>query len=423
MILFVLLFLFLFLGAPVCFSMAIGSLIVILTSPVLDPIMIPKRIAYGVNSFPLLAVPFFMLAGELMNQAKITDRIFDLAKCLVGHFMGGLGHVNILASMIFAGMTGSGLADASGLGKVEIKSMLDAGYDPGFSASVTAASAVIGPIIPPSIPMVLAAVLTDTSTGKLLIGGFLPGVTMGLGLMAVVYILARKRKYPKSPRATYKETWHSFKRAFLALWTPVIIVGGILSGIFTPTEAAAIAVVYALVLGCFVYKELKIRDLWQIFINTGISCSLILFILCAASVMTVIITRWGLANQFLQFFLEITKNPQVIFLCVLLVFLLLGCVLIDLAIMVMLAPLIAPIMIGLGVDPVHFGVVMVVTLMMAMITPPVGSIMYVTCLYSGISIPKYIKEMIPFYLVLSVVIIVLMLFPKIVLILPNLVIK
>jgi tripartite ATP-independent transporter DctM subunit len=423
MILFTVFLIFLLLGAPIAFSMGFGSLISILTSPYPNLIIIPKRLAYGVNTFQLLAVPFFMLAGELMNHAKITDRIFDLAMCFVGHFRGGLGHVNIVASMIFAGMTGSGLADAAGLGKVEIEAMLKAKYDPKFSAAVTASSAIIGPIIPPSIPMILAAALTDTSAGKLLIGGFIPGVVMGLGLMLVVFVRARRRNYPREPRANLKKFWEAIRKGFWPLWTPVIIIGGMLSGIFTATEAAAVAVLYAIILGCIVYREIKIKQLWQIIVNTGINCSIILFILCTASIMTEIITRSGLAVKFLEVIFQITQNPQMIFFLIILLFLILGFFLIDLAIMVMLAPLLAPAVVQLGIDPVHFAIVMVVCLMLAMITPPVGSIMYVVCHYTGITIGQFTKEMIPFYLILLTVIITLMLFPRLCLFLPNLLIK
>jgi len=422
LVMFLLFVFFILIKIPIFFSMFISSIISILVfSPEINLTLVPSNIFYGVNSFELLAVPLFILTAELMNESEITDRIFNLADSLVGSFPGGLGQVNVLASMIFAGMTGSGVADASGLGKVEVRAMLDRGYAPKFTAAVTASSAIIGPIIPPSIPMVLMGVITNTSSGRLLIGGFLPGVIMGGGLMLLVAMLAFKRRYPTSRKASLLLIWGNFKKASLPLGTPIILVGGILSGIFTPTEAAVVAVIYSLILGTFVYKKLKMDNLWQILIRSSITSSKILIILCGANIISLLITRWNLIPLILNFFFSISHSPQVIFFLIILLILFLGCFLIDLAIMVIVIPVVMPIIIKIGVDPVHFGVVAVLALMIAMITPPVGSIMYIICDYTNISIFQYIKEMIPFYIVLFGTIILVMFFPKIVLFLPNLI--
>ena len=421
-VMFILFLFFILIKIPIFFSMAISSVISILVfSPEINLTIIPNNFFYGVNSFELLAVPFFIIAAELMNECEITDRIFNFADSLIGSFPGGLGQVNILASMIFAGMTGSGVADASGLGKVEVKAMLDRGYTPEFTAAVTASSAIIGPIIPPSIPMVLMGVITSTSSGRLLIGGFFPGLIIGGTLMLLVWILAFKRKIPISRKASFLLIWGNFKKAFLPLGTPIILIGGMLSGIFTPTEAAVVAVIYTLILGIFFYKKLKMGNLWQVLIRSAITSSKILIILCGAGIISSLVIRWNIIPPILNFFLSISQSPRCIFFLIILLILFLGCFLIDLAIMVIVIPTVMPIVIKIGLDPVHFGVVAVLSLMIAMITPPVGSIMYIICDYTNISIFQYIKEMIPFYIVLFGTIILVMFFPQIVLFLPNLI--
>jgi len=420
MLVFAIMVLLFALNLPIAFAMFIGAFAGALVDPSLDIILIAKRAAYAPNSFAILAIPFFMLAGELMNEALITERIFLFARSLIGHFRGGLGYVNILASMIFAGMSGSGLADASGLGRVEIKAMLTEGYDRRFSAAVTAASNTIGPIIPPSIPMVLFGVLTNVSVGKLLLGGLVPGILMGLFTGAVVWYFAKRRNYPVFARVSVRQMGVAFLKGFWPLMTPVIIVGGMLSGVFTPTEAAVVAVVYASVMGLWIYGTLSLRRLYRSFVKIGVQTAALLFIIAAASSIGLIATHQGLADQLAKLAIGITSNWILFTFLVIALVIFLGCFMEDLSILIILGPILLPVAVNLGMDPVHFGVVFVYVTQLGMITPPVGVIMYVVCAYAEISMAEFSKESIPFTTALIGVAVVITLIPALVLFVPNL---
>jgi tripartite ATP-independent transporter DctM subunit len=420
MLVFAIMVLLFALNLPIAFAMFIGAFAGALVDPSLDIILIAKRAAYAPNSFAILAIPFFMLAGELMNEALITERIFLFARSLIGHFRGGLGYVNILASMIFAGMSGSGLADASGLGRVEIKAMLTEGYDRRFSAAVTAASNTIGPIIPPSIPMVLFGVLTNVSVGKLLLGGLVPGILMGLFTGAVVWHFAKRRNYPVFVRVSVRQMGVAFLKGFWPLMTPVIIVGGMLSGVFTPTEAAVVAVVYASVMGLWIYGTLSLKRLYRSFVKIGVQTAALLFIIAAASSIGLIATHQGLADQLAKLAIGITSNWILFTFLVIALVIFLGCFMEDLSILIILGPILLPVAVNLGMDPVHFGVVFVYVTQLGMITPPVGVIMYVVCAYAGISMAEFSKESIPFITALIGVAVVITLIPAVVLFVPNL---
>jgi tripartite ATP-independent transporter DctM subunit len=420
MLVFAIMVLLFALNLPIAFAMFIGAFAGALVDPSLDIILIAKRAAYAPNSFAILAIPFFMLAGELMNEALITERIFLFARSLIGHFRGGLGYVNILASMIFAGMSGSGLADASGLGRVEIKAMLTEGYDRRFSAAVTAASNTIGPIIPPSIPMVLFGVLTNVSVGKLLLGGLVPGILMGLFTGAVVWYFAKRRNYPVFARVSVRQMGVAFLKGFWPLMTPVIIVGGMLSGVFTPTEAAVVAVVYASVMGLWIYGTLSLRRLYRSFVKIGVQTAALLFIIAAASSIGLIATHQGLADQLAKLAIGITSNWILFTFLVIALVIFLGCFMEDLSILIILGPILLPVAVNLGMDPVHFGVVFVYVTQLGMITPPVGVIMYVVCAYAEISMAEFGKESIPFTAALISVAVVITLIPALVLFVPNL---
>lgn len=422
MLVFLIMLVFFALDVPIAFAMFIGAFAGVLVDPSLDMILIAKRAAYAPNSFAILAIPFFMMAGELMNEGKITERIFSFARSLVGHFRGGLGYVNVLASIIFAGMSGSGLADASGLGRVEIKAMLDEGYDRPFSAVVTAASNTIGPIVPPSIPLVLFAVLTNLSVGKLLLGGLIPGLLMGVATGIVVWVLSTLRNYPIFSRASLVQVGTTFLRSFWPLLTPLIIVGGILFGIFTPTEAAVVAVLYAAFLGVCVYRSLSLAQLYRSFVKVGVQTAALLFIISAASSIGLIATHQGLADLLATRVTQITSNA-IIFTClVIAVVVFLGCFMEDLSILIILGPIFLPIAVGMGMDPVHFAVVFVYATQLGMITPPVGVIMYVVCDYAGITMGQFTRESIPFTLALVAVAVVITVIPILVLFIPNLLI-
>ena len=419
---FIAMFIFFFCGMPIAFGILSSTIYYLLISgQTRELLSFSARVISASDSYVLLAVPFFMLAAELMNEAKITDRIFSFAKSLVGHIPGGLGHVNVVASMIFAGMSGSGLADTSGLGKVEIKAMKDDGYDPAFSAAVTASSAIIGPIIPPSICMVVGAVVTNTSVGRMLVGGVIPGFLMGTGLMLVVYFLSLKRGYPRMERESLKGIWSKFIGTGPALFTPVILVGGIISGMFTPTEAAAIACIYAMILALAFYRAFGFKRLFRIFINVGTATGALLFVMSAAAALGTLAARAQVPQNLMSLVTSITTNPTLTMFIIVGVLILLGMIMEDLSLLVIMGPLLLPVVLKLGIDPVHFGVVMVLTLQLAMITPPVGMGFYITCHLAEVDALTYSKEIIWFVMVLIGVVTLMCLVPQVVTVLPNLV--
>ena len=419
---FIAMFIFFFCGMPIAFGILSSTIYYLLISgQTRELLSFSARVISASDSYVLLAVPFFMLAAELMNEAKITDRIFGFAKSLVGHIPGGLGHVNVVASMIFAGMSGSGLADTSGLGKVEIKAMKDDGYDPAFSAAVTASSAIIGPIIPPSICMVVGAVVTNTSVGRMLVGGVIPGFLMGTGLMLVVYFLSLKRGYPRMERESLKGIWSKFIGTGPALFTPVILVGGIISGMFTPTEAAAIACIYAMILALAFYRAFGFKRLFRIFINVGTATGALLFVMSAAAALGTLAARAQVPQNLMVLVTSITTNPTLTMFIIVGVLILLGMIMEDLSLLVIMGPLLLPVVLKLGIDPVHFGVVMVLTLQLAMITPPVGMGFYITCHLAEVDALTYSKEIIWFVMILIGVVTLMCLVPQVVTVLPNLV--
>jgi len=315
---------FLVIRVPVGFSLGLSCVIYMLMSG-MNLSAIPHIMITPFDSFPILAVPLFMLAGELMNIGGVSRRLFTFAKALVGHIPGSLGHVNIVASMIFSGMSGSAVADAAGLGAVEIHEMVCEGFDPDFSAAITASSSTIGPVVPPSVPFVIYGSLVGVSIGALFAGGLIPGVIMGLAMVPVVYVIARKRSYKIYTRAKWKELWIAFKNAFLALLTPIILLGGILFGIVMPTEAAVVAVAYAIFLGMFIHKEYKVHDLLRIFLNVGRSTGALIFILTTASVFGWILAYEGVPGTIAKTLSGITHNKFLILLIFNIVFLIIGC--------------------------------------------------------------------------------------------------
>lgn len=409
-------------GMAIAFSMGVTSLVVVVIDRGLGNIpygIIAQRMVYGVNSFPLLAIPFFLLAGRLMNTAGITDRIFKFCNVLIGHVRGGLGHVNILASMIFAGMSGSAVADAVGLGQIEIKAMKDQGYDPDFSAAITAASATIGPIIPPSIPMVLYGVLGNVSVGALFIGGIVPGVLMGLFLMITVSVIAKRRGYPIQARARFQDMALATLKALFPLFCPVILVGGIWTGIFTPTEAAAVAVVYSLFLGLILYRELNFRSLIKVLREALDDTSVILFIVSAASLYGWLLARYQIPAGIAEKILAISQDPLIILLLVNGFLLVVGAFMESLAAINILTPILLPLAIKVGIDPLHFGVVMVLNLMIGLLTPPVGMVLYAVQRVSGVPFERLQRALLIYFIPLLLVLLLITLYPPLVTWLPS----
>jgi len=409
------------LGFPVALSMGVTSVLTFGVLRGFDAIpwdMMAQRIMYGVTNFTLLAIPFFILAGRLCNEAKITDRIFEFAKTLVGHFKGGLGHVNVLASMIFAGMSGSAVADAGGLGQMEIKAMVDEGYDLDFSAAVTAASATIGPIIPPSIPMVIYGAMAGESVAKLLIAGFFPGVIMGVAMMALLVAMAPWYGWKAKRRASMREVFAAIKKGILPLLAPVILIGGIVSGIFTPTEAAAIAVVYVIVMGVF-YQTINLRSFLQVLKDSMMDTSIILFIVAASSIYSWVIARYQITDTLVNWMGSIVST-QLMFLLVVNIFLLIvGCFIDPTPALFILVPVLMPMVKQYGVDPIHFGVIMVFNLMIGLVTPPVGTVLYILNRVTGVPLERLSIAMLPWYVPLLATLALIVLFPGLSVWLPN----
>lgn len=381
--------------------------------------VLPQKMAGGAQSFPLLAIPFFVLAGELMNTGGITDRLVRFANVLVGRFTGGMGHVVVVSNIVMAGMSGSAAADAAGTGAVLVPAMMKRGYSAAFSAAIVAAAATIGPVIPPSIPMVLFGAVAEVSTSRLLIGGVVPGLLMGLYLMAANYWVAKKRGYPREPAPTWSQVGWAAVQAIPALVMPVLIIGGIVLGAFTPTEAAAVAVVYAILLGVFFYHELTLVALWHVAQRSAVMIGAVMFLVGATNILADVITREQLDDQLVAFFVGVSTNPLVILFMVNVLLLILGIPLEPIPVMLIFIPVLMPLMTTIGVDPVHFGVVMVLNLMIGLITPPVGMVMFVMLAMAKCSMAEFTKELVPFFIALLCVLFLITYIPSLVLWLPN----
>lgn len=379
-----------------------------------------QRMVDGLNSFPLLAVPLFILAAAILNSAGITHHLFGFARALVGHIRGGLGHVNVLASLFFSGMSGSALADAGGLGKIEIEAMRKAGYDDDFSGSVTAASSIIGPLVPPSITMVLYGVIANTSIGKLFLGGVVPGILCAISLMVMVYILAWRRNYPRDPRASLSQIGSLFIRSLPALLTPAVIIGGIFSGHFSPTEAAAITVLYAILIDLVFYRELTFLKLWDAIYETTVTSASIATIIAGVSLLGFVLAREQAPQQIAQLFLAFASDPVTFIIVVNVMIFILGAFIESLVILLVVVPILVPIAIGFGLDPVHFGIIIVLNLMISILTPPMGMALFVVAQAGGIPYHRLAIAILPWLIPPIVVLILVCVFPILATGLPNL---
>ena len=423
-VLFVGVLIFLFItGLPLAFALGITGLIfmVLTWGTSINVGIIAQRLFYGVNNFVILAIPLFILVGKLMNTGGITNRIFRFANLLVGHWRGGLGQVNILASMIFAGTSGLAVADTAGLGIVEIKAMRDAGYDDDFSAAITGASSTIGPIIPPSVPLVIYGILANASIGRLLIGGLIPGIIVGLLLMAMVVFYSLKKGYPVRKKASRKELWAGLKEAIGPGLTPFILIAGMLSGMFTPTEAAAIAGLYAFILSFFVYSEITISDFWRLLKETAIETAIITFIIACAMFYGWVLIRSRVPIVLLEAFTGVSTNPLVVLFILNLFLLIIGCFMDTTAAICILVPILSPIITKVGIDPVHFGLVMVLNLMIGLLTPPYGMNLFILGKITGLSPLRIARSSLPFFIPLLAALVIVTVFPWIVTFLPNLI--
>lgn len=381
--------------------------------------LFPLKMMHGINSFPMLAIPFFILAANVMNKGSVTPRIFNLANSVVGHFRGGLGHVNVIASMIFAGMSGTAAADAAGLGALEIRAMRDRDYPMSYSTGITGASSVIGPIIPPSVAMVIYGWLGDVSVGKLFIAGVVPGVLFGASLMLMTWIMSFRLNLPVEPRRPFREVVSLSRSASLALLTPLIIVGGIWSGVFTPTESGAVASAYAIVLGLFIYRDLTIKDLKDVFYNTIEFTAIILFIISMSVLYGWLLVRLQIPLHLAEAVTQISTNQTVLMLLMVGFFLLIGCFMSVIEAVLIFTPVMAPMVKILGIDPLYFGVIMVISLSVGVITPPFGNVLYILVGITDTSFEKVVKSILPFFLPIIGVIILFVFFPDLVTFLPR----
>jgi len=392
----------LLLGVPVAVALGASSLLYVWAEGALPPLVVLHRMAAGVDSFPLLAVPFFVMAGSLMNSAGITERIYSFATALVGWLKGGLGHVNVVGSVIFAGMSGTAVADAGGLGTIEIKAMRDHGYPLPFAVGLTGASATIGPIIPPSLPMVIYGVMANASVGQLFAAGLIPGLLMAATLMGAVAATAHRRGFDRDAEFRWARLVQTGRRAFLPMMTPVLLVGGMTTGAFTPTEAAIAATFYALLLGAVVYHTLSWRSFLRVTQETIETTAVVLLIVAGASIFGWLITTTRVTEGVASLVLGITSNKWLVLLLVNLFLLVVGCFLETIAAITILVPVLLPLMTQLGVDPVHFGVIMVLNLMVGLLTPPVGMVLYILARVSGLSFEQTTRACAPFLIPLFV---------------------
>jgi C4-dicarboxylate transporter, DctM subunit len=381
--------------------------------------MLPQRMYASTTSFTLLAVPFFILAGNLMNTGGITNRIFRFAKAVIGHLPGGLGQVSVIANVIFSGMSGSAIADAAGLGQVLHKAMVDNGFKPKFAAAIVAAAATIGPVIPPSIPFVVYGALTGVSVSKLFLAGFIPGGMMAIAMMAAIALQAKRYDLPREQKAASKEVAASIREAFLPLLTPVIVIGGILIGIFTPTEAAVVATLYALFLG-FLYRDIKLSDMPRIFWTSIRQTVSLLFIIAAAGFFGWFTIHQRIPDAIIQNFTTMSATPSGIVTMVIAVVLVLGLFLEGNAIFIITIPIFAPVAQKFGIDLINFGVVMTLLIMIGNLTPPVGMCLFAVSNFSKVSLGELSKEIWPYLVGIFIVTVIIAYVPAIGLLLPNL---
>ena len=406
-------------GVPICYGLGLVSFLGICSLPAIPNTVVFTKMFNGLNSFTLLAVPLFILAANLMNEGEITEKLIDCCNALVGHFRGGLAYSNILVSMIFAGISGSSQADTAGVGKIFIPAMEKQGYDKGTSVGVTAASSTLGSIIPPSITMVVYAGIANVSTGALFMTGILPGILLGLAMMAVVRFYSKRKSFPKSERVPIRAALKLLFRSMPALLTPIILIGGIVSGLFTPTESAAFACMYALILGIFFYRTIRLQKLPGILVETMKMSSLSLFALATANALGELLSYYQLNVMVQNFFLGLAGGRLIFLLVVVLFFLFIGTFMDAVPAMILFVPIILPSAAALGISPIILGLIIVVTLALGLVTPPYGLCLLLASSISGIRIEDAFRGTLPYFLSSLAVLLLLILFPEIWLSIPS----
>jgi len=413
---------FLMMGLPVALALGLSALgATIIGGTPLQFTILSQKMQFALQNYILLAIPLFILAAKLMNTAGISMRIFRFADTLVGFLPGGLGHANILGSLIFSGMSGAAVVDAAGLGQIEHEAMTRSGYPSKFAVACTAASSIIGPIFPPSIPMVVFSFVSGVSVGRLFLGGVVPGLLMTATLMVWVALQAKKHNYPRQPFPTLEAARKSFAEAVVPLIAPIILLGGIWTGIFTPTEAAGVASLYALLVGVFVLRELSFRDLVEAFTATARETAVIGFLVAGSAFYGWVLMRTGLTLKLAEALVGISRDPAVILILINVFLLVVGCFLDSTVAILILGPIFMPVLAAAGIDPVHFGVVMVLNLMIGLMTPPFGMILFVMQQVSGLSFEDVVKACMPTLVPLVVVLVLITFVPSLVTWLPKLV--
>ncbi|MCK2018261.1 TRAP transporter large permease subunit [Peribacillus frigoritolerans] len=404
------------LGIPIAFALLVSSVVLMYFLGIFDSQIIAQNLISGADNFPLMAIPFFMLAGEAMNRGGLSRRIVEMAMKLVGHIKGGLGYVAIIASVLFASLSGSAVADTAALGAILIPMMVKSGYDVNRSSGLIASGGIIAPIIPPSIGFIIFGVASGVSITKLFMAGIVPGVLLAVGLTVTWAIVARKDKVAVNPRASAKEILTSLRQGIWALFLPVIIIGGLKFGLFTPTEAAVVAAVYAIFVGLVIYREMKVKDLYEVFVHAGKMTSVVMFLVAAALVSSWLITVADLPGQVIGLLEPFMDHPLLLLVMINLLVIVVGTAMDMTPTILILTPVLMPLVVAAGIDPVYFGVLFILNNAIGLLTPPVGTVLNVMCGISKISMEDIMKGIWPFLLVEVIVLILLILFPSLVLV-------
>ncbi|MGM0887429.1 MAG: TRAP transporter large permease [Bacillota bacterium] len=404
------------LGIPIAFALLVSSVALMYFLGIFDSQIIAQNLISGADNFPLMAIPFFMLAGEAMNRGGLSRRIVEMAMNLVGHIKGGLGYVAIIASVLFASLSGSAVADTAALGAILIPMMVKSGYDVNRSSGLIASGGIIAPIIPPSIGFIIFGVASGVSITKLFMAGIVPGILLAVGLTVTWAIVARKDKVAVNPRASAKEILTSLRQGIWALFLPVIIIGGLKFGLFTPTEAAVVAAVYAIFVGLVIYREMKVKDLYEVFVHAGKMTSVVMFLVAAALVSSWLITVADLPAQVIGLLEPFMDHPFLLLIMINLLVIVVGTAMDMTPTILILTPVLMPLVVAAGIDPVYFGVLFILNNAIGLLTPPVGTVLNVICGISKISMEDIMKGIWPFLLVEVIVLILLILFPSLVLV-------
>ncbi|MBU5626060.1 TRAP transporter large permease [Oscillibacter sp. MSJ-2] len=412
---------FLVVGVPVSFAIGLSGLLAILFGSDIAPFMAVQQAVRGMNSFSLMAGPLFILAGEILGGAKLSKRILDFCRACISQVRGGLGMVSVLANMIFAGISGSGAATMSAVGSLTVPELRAAGYKRSFIAALIAGSGALGPIIPPSTNMIVFASLTGFSIGKLFIGGLIPGIIIGICLMILCRWYAGKHNVDAGSGAfSWKNVWKAFKNAFFALITPLIIVGGVISGVFTATESGIVACLYGLICGFFIYRTLHLKDLVNIFKRAASSSAMLMMIMGISNIYSYIFARENLATTIKNFMLSVTNDPTLVVLIIIVLMLVIGCFMETLAATAVILPIVYPIVTSLGVDPLVFGVIFSIATVVGGLTPPVGLYLFLSMNIAEAPFKEAVKYVAPVVLIVLAVMILAYLFPPIITFVPNL---